>query len=194
MQVPELLLRTRGADATRAVAAALAAHLRPGDVVALTGELGAGKTCFVQGAATGLDVSVPVTSPTFVLVRTYPGRIPVVHCDVYRLDRLGDVLELGDEVLAPDVVTFVEWGDAIATLLPPDHLEVELTSLVAAPGGQRSDQGSVEARGGGASDPDGGAAVEDAVPERRIAVRLHGLTAARHDLLADALATWQEPA
>ncbi|MTV27229.1 tRNA (adenosine(37)-N6)-threonylcarbamoyltransferase complex ATPase subunit type 1 TsaE [Nitriliruptoraceae bacterium ZYF776] len=120
-------LRTTGPDDTRAIAAAVSAVLRPGDVVALSGELGAGKTCFVQGAASGLGVAAPITSPTFVLVRQYlDGRIPLVHCDVYRLDALRDVLDLGDEVLAPDVVTFIEWGDAVRALLPDDRLEVEL--------------------------------------------------------------------
>jgi tRNA threonylcarbamoyladenosine biosynthesis protein TsaE len=173
VEVPELHLRTTGPDATRAVAAVVARYLEAGDVVALTGELGAGKTCFVQGAATGLGVEAPVTSPTFVLVRTYVGRLPVVHCDVYRLDRLGDVLELGDEVLAPDVVTFVEWGDAIRTLLPPDHLEIELTA--------EADQGQGD-------DP-----APSEAPARRIVVRLRGRTAERRAALGDALATWQEP-
>ena len=122
-----LRLRTSGPEDTRGIAAAVAELLAPGDVVALSGELGAGKTCFVQGAARALGVEGRVTSPTFVLVRTYQGRVPVVHCDVYRLDRLHDVYDLGDEVLAPDVVTFVEWGDAVAPLLPEDRLEVEIT-------------------------------------------------------------------
>ncbi len=120
-------LRTLGPEQTREAAAALAELLEPGDVVVLSGDLGAGKTCFVQGAARGLGVEARVTSPTFSLVRTYPdGRIPVVHCDVYRLDRLHDVLDLGEEVLARDVVTFVEWGDAVGALLPHDRLDVDI--------------------------------------------------------------------
>lgn len=124
----ELSLRSPTPDQTRAVGAALAGLLEPGDVVALSGELGAGKTCLVQGAARALGVTGRVTSPTFTLVRTYlDAKVPIVHCDVYRLDRLQDVLDLGDEVLAPDVVTFVEWGDAIASLLPDERLDIELT-------------------------------------------------------------------
>jgi len=123
---PPLTLRTRGPDDTQAIAAAVAELLVPGDAVALSGELGAGKTCFVQGAARALGVEGRVTSPTFTLVRSYAGRLPVVHCDVYRLDRLRDVLDLGDDVLAPEVVTFVEWGDTITALLPDDRLDVEL--------------------------------------------------------------------
>jgi len=121
-----LELTTSGPDDTRAFAAALAPLLQPGDVVALSGDLGAGKTCFAQGAIRGLGVDARVTSPTFVLVRQYEGRLPIVHCDVYRLDRLQDVHELGDDVLAPEVVTFLEWADAVRPLLPDDRLEIEL--------------------------------------------------------------------
>jgi tRNA threonylcarbamoyladenosine biosynthesis protein TsaE len=128
MQAAALTVHTTGPDETREVAARVAALLRPGDAISLTGELGAGKTCFVQGAARALGVTGRVTSPTFMLLRHYPEATPpVVHCDVYRLDRLQDVLDLGDEVLASDVVTFIEWGDAVATLLPGDRLEVELS-------------------------------------------------------------------
>lgn len=126
MSVTRFDLRTSGPEDTRDLGAALAPLLLAGDVVALSGELGAGKTCFVQGAVRGLGVEARVTSPTFVLVRQYLGRLPVVHCDVYRLNRLQDVHDLGDEVLDPDVVTFLEWADAVAPLLPEDRLEVEL--------------------------------------------------------------------
>lgn len=121
-----IALRTRDAAETRTLATALADLLVAGDVVALSGELGAGKTCFVQGAAAALGVATTVTSPTFVLVRSYAGRVPLVHVDVYRLQRLQDVLDLGDEVFASDVVTFVEWGDAITSLLPEDRIDVEI--------------------------------------------------------------------
>lgn len=132
-----ITLRTSDAAETRRLAAALADLLAPGDVVALSGELGAGKTCFVQGAAAGLDVAATVTSPTFVLVRTYAGRLPLVHVDVYRLQRLQDVLDLGDEVFGADVVTFVEWGDAILSLLPDDRLDLEIVHVEDAGDAQR---------------------------------------------------------
>lgn len=113
---------------TREIAGLIAEALQPGDVVALTGELGAGKTVFVQGAAAALGVAERVTSPTFLLRRDYDGRLPVLHLDVYRLHDLQEVVELGyDEVLEGGFVTFVEWADAMAPLLPADHLEVELT-------------------------------------------------------------------
>lgn len=121
-----LTLATTDADATRTVGAAIAAHLQPGDAVSLAGELGAGKTCLVQGVARALGIDGRVTSPTFVLVKSYPGRLRLVHVDVYRLDQVQDVLDLGDEVFAPDAVTFVEWGDAVAAVLPDDRLDVEL--------------------------------------------------------------------
>src|SRR6266536_1144313 len=117
-----------GAEDMRALGEALAGVLVPGDVVALTGDLGAGQTTLVQGAARGLGVADgSVTSPTFTLVREYRGRWPVYHLDVYRLDRIQEVIDLGfEELLDPDGVAFVEWGDAIEGLLPSDHLELEL--------------------------------------------------------------------
>lgn len=121
-------LRTRSPQETRAVGAAVAGTLVPGDVVSLTGDLGAGKTCLVQGAAAALGVREPVTSPSFVLVREYRGSLPVYHLDVYRLDRLQEVIDLGfEDLLDPGGVVFVEWGSAIEALLPEAHLEVELT-------------------------------------------------------------------
>ncbi len=101
--------------------------LRAGDVVALTGEIGAGKTCFVQGAAAALGVTDRVTSPSFILRKEYRGeQLDVLHMDVYRLESLQEVLEVGfAEVGTASAVVFVEWGDAMAPLLPADHLEVE---------------------------------------------------------------------
>jgi tRNA threonylcarbamoyladenosine biosynthesis protein TsaE len=137
--VSSLLLRSTGPDDTRAIAGALAGHLVAGDLVALSGELGAGKTAFVQGAARALGVGERVTSPSFVLVKSYrDGRLPVVHVDVYRLGTLQDVLELGDEVLDPAGVTFLEWADAVAALLPEDRVEVEVVlAELDAPDGDR---------------------------------------------------------
>ena len=120
-------LVTQGPEQTRDAAAALAELLAPGDVVNLTGELGAGKTAFVQGAARALGVDGPVVSPTFVLVREYRGQMPIYHVDVYRLDRLQEVHDLGfEDLLDPTGVVFVEWGDAVEALLPDSHLRVEL--------------------------------------------------------------------
>jgi len=120
-------LQTRSAEETRAVGASLASLLEAGDVVSLTGDLGAGKTTLVQGAAGGLGVRDPVVSPTFTLVRQYRGTLAIYHLDVYRLDRIQDVMDLGfEEMLDQGGVVFVEWGDAIEALLPEDHVQVEL--------------------------------------------------------------------
>jgi tRNA threonylcarbamoyladenosine biosynthesis protein TsaE len=118
---------THSAAETRALAAEIGATLRPGDVVVLNGELGAGKTTFVKGLADGLGVVDAVTSPTFTIVQHYEGRVPVTHVDVYRLDRLQELHDLGFEELLDDGVTIIEWGDAVAPLLPRNRLEVRLT-------------------------------------------------------------------
>lgn len=122
-------LITRTADETRAVGAQLAGLLRPGDSIALTGELGAGKTTLVQGIAAGMGAEEHVASPTFTLIREYvTGRLPIAHVDVYRLERLQDVVDLAlDEVAADDGVLIVEWGDAVEELLSPHRLTIELT-------------------------------------------------------------------
>jgi tRNA threonylcarbamoyladenosine biosynthesis protein TsaE len=122
-------LRTETADDTRDVGEALASLLRPRDTVLLTGDLGAGKTTLVQGIGRALGVRDHVASPTFTLIREYDGRLPLAHVDVYRLDRVQDVLDLGlDEVGPPERVLLVEWGDAIEDVLGPDALRVELTA------------------------------------------------------------------
>jgi tRNA threonylcarbamoyladenosine biosynthesis protein TsaE len=122
-------LAARAAEDTRGIGAALAPLLRAGDAVALTGELGAGKTTFVQGVAKALGFDGVVASPTFTLVREY--RTPtllLVHADVYRLDRVQDVIDLGfADMLDEPGVLLVEWGDAVEALLPEDHLVIELT-------------------------------------------------------------------
>ena len=123
-------IRTATADDTRAAGRALAPLIRPGDALALTGELGAGKTTFVQGLAAGLGFAGHVVSPTFTLVREYEGRMRIHHVDVYRLERVQDVLDLGlDDATAEGGVLLVEWGDAVEGLLSPDHLVVTLTTL-----------------------------------------------------------------
>ena len=104
---------TASAAETEALAASVAARLRPGDVVLVSGELGAGKTTFVRGAARALGVEVPVTSPTFTLARRYEdGRLPISHLDLFRLAGLDDEEpELLAEELAGDRIAFVEWPE-----------------------------------------------------------------------------------
>jgi tRNA threonylcarbamoyladenosine biosynthesis protein TsaE len=119
--------RTHSPAETRALAAALAARLRPGDTIVLTGDLGAGKTTFVQGLASGLGITERVQSPTFVLVRRYEAPLPLVHVDLYRVETGAELLEMGlDDLLAEDAVVAIEWGTAAGRLLPSDRLEIRL--------------------------------------------------------------------
>jgi tRNA threonylcarbamoyladenosine biosynthesis protein TsaE len=123
----ELVLQAVDEADTTAIGAALAGILAPGDVVGLTGDLGAGKTRFVQGAAAALEVEDPVVSPTFMLVREYDGRVPVHHLDAYRLSGAAELEDLGiDEVLPADAVAFVEWADRVVDALPDSWLELAL--------------------------------------------------------------------
>ena len=124
---PQLEARTTSVDETRALGAALAELVRPGDVVVLAGDLGAGKTAFTQGVGLGLGVETRITSPTFTLAHVYEGRLTVHHLDVYRLDQLDEVLDLGlAELLDEGGLVVIEWGDAILPVLPADLLEVRL--------------------------------------------------------------------
>lgn len=124
-----LLATTSAVEETRDLATSVAGLARAGDVLVLAGDLGAGKTAFVQGFGRGLGVVDRITSPTFTLVHVYDGgRLPVHHLDVYRLDQLSEALDLGlAEMLEDGGVVLIEWGDAISPLLPHDYLEVRLT-------------------------------------------------------------------
>lgn len=110
---------------TLAVAGRLAAEVRPGDVVALSGPLGAGKTRFVGGLASGLGVEEQVASPSFVLMREYrSGFLPVIHVDVYRVGSINEFDDLDVFERAADGVLVIEWGDAVTAALPASHLTV----------------------------------------------------------------------
>jgi tRNA threonylcarbamoyladenosine biosynthesis protein TsaE len=120
-------LFTRSVDDTRAVAAAIEPLLKAGDVIVLSGDLGAGKTAFVQGLAKALGVIDRVTSPTFTLLQSYVGRLDLHHLDVYRLNNLGEVLDLDlPELLDGDAVVAIEWGEVVAPELPREYLRVRL--------------------------------------------------------------------
>jgi tRNA threonylcarbamoyladenosine biosynthesis protein TsaE len=123
-----LAARTRSSEETFSLAARVGTILRAGDVVALAGDLGMGKTVFAKGLACALGVDEVVVSPTFTLVREYEGRVPLVHVDVYRLDHLQELHDVGfDELLGGRAVTVVEWGDRVGALLPVERLGVLLT-------------------------------------------------------------------
>ena len=121
--VPALTLTTEAVEATEAIGRRLGRLAAAGDVIALCGELGAGKTAFVRGLARGLDVPPHlVASPTFTMVAEYGGRLPVYHIDLYRLDpAYADLLALREYVYGPGV-TAIEWSDR----LPPDALDAYL--------------------------------------------------------------------
>jgi tRNA threonylcarbamoyladenosine biosynthesis protein TsaE len=122
-----LELTTHSEDETRQVGAALAALVAPGDVVGLTGDLGAGKTRLVQGAMAALHSEDQVISPTFMLVREYDADLPVNHIDAYRLSGPAELEDLGlESVLDPEVVVFVEWADRVEAALAEGWLELRL--------------------------------------------------------------------
>jgi tRNA threonylcarbamoyladenosine biosynthesis protein TsaE len=121
-----LCARTDSVDGTRALAGALAAGVVDGDLILLTGDLGAGKTCFVQGFGEALGVTDRITSPTFTLISIHHGRLRLNHLDVYRLDDPLQILDLDLPELAEHGVTVIEWGEKIGPALPPDRLTVEL--------------------------------------------------------------------
>ncbi|HOO77709.1 MAG TPA: tRNA (adenosine(37)-N6)-threonylcarbamoyltransferase complex ATPase subunit type 1 TsaE [bacterium] len=122
---------TAGPEETARLGEDLARRLGPGSVVALTGELGAGKTCLASGIARGLGVRERyLPSPTFVLAREYAGRLPLYHLDFYRLGKGADFRGLGlDEYLFGEGVTVIEWADRAPELIPPGAVAVELEYL-----------------------------------------------------------------
>lgn len=138
---PDLELQLGSRGATRRLGRALASVLELGDLVVLEGDLGAGKTFLVRSIARGLGVptSVRITSPTFDLIHELPGRLPIFHVDLYRLDDPESVLDLGlQERVGRDVVALIEWGDRFAQQLGGEGLWVTLgLAGAAAPSGRR---------------------------------------------------------
>ena len=120
----------RSPEETQALGERLGRRLREGSVVGCTGELGAGKTCFLQGLARGLGVTADVTSPTFVLVNLYQGRLPVYHIDAYRTESLTELVDAGlEEMVHGSGVTLIEWADKILPLLPSTAITVAISGL-----------------------------------------------------------------
>jgi len=123
-------LTTISPEETEAAGAGLGATLKSGDVVALIGELGAGKTVFVQGLARALGVGTAATSPTFVLVNEYRGRVPVHHVDAYRTTSLAELMDLGiEEMMDGDGITVIEWAERVEPLLPARAVRVRIAGV-----------------------------------------------------------------
>jgi tRNA threonylcarbamoyladenosine biosynthesis protein TsaE len=126
-------IRLATVDDTRAFGRRLAGVLRPGDLLLLTGPLGAGKTALAQGIGAGLAVQGAVTSPTFVIARVHKGEIPLVHADAYRLgdaaDPRAEIDDLDLDASAADAVTLVEWGEGLVERLNDQYLQVRIDRL-----------------------------------------------------------------
>lgn len=122
-------IETRSVEETQALAQHLGERCQGGEVIALSGDLGTGKTSFVQGLARGLGVGRRVNSPTFTIVKEYQGRqLPLYHMDVYRLE--DELEELGlEEYMGGSGVTVIEWPERIAAQLPEEHLHIRLEKL-----------------------------------------------------------------
>lgn len=121
------IARTEGSEETRELGRALGELLAAGDVVALEGDLGAGKTVFAQGAALGLGFDGYVSSPTFVIVNEYAGRLPIYHVDLYRVSSEDELVDLGyREMFYGDGVALVEWADRVPGLLPDERIDIAM--------------------------------------------------------------------
>jgi tRNA threonylcarbamoyladenosine biosynthesis protein TsaE len=122
-----ITIRTTSAEETMSLGEELGKRLRPGDVVALFGDLGAGKTTLTKGIARGMGVAADVHSPTFTLIHEHPGPIPLYHIDLYRLANEEEVEWIGiDEYMCGDGVTIIEWADRMQSMLPPERLDIDL--------------------------------------------------------------------
>ena len=153
-----MTIRTRSREETIGFGRRLGERLGPGDVVALSGPLGSGKTTLTKGLAEGLGVAEPrwVTSPTFVLVHEYEGRLPIYHIDAYRLRGPADAEAMGtDEMFFGEGVAIVEWSERIAAALPDERLDIAMAiageterQLTLEPRGERYDRIIADLRGG----------------------------------------------
>lgn len=117
-------------EETRKIGRDIAKRLKKGDIIAIFGELGAGKTCLVQGIIQGLDIDDWASSPSFTLINEYYGKFPVYHLDLYRLKSMEEILALGiEEYLFGDGVVIIEWANKIKDLIPPGAIEIDIFPL-----------------------------------------------------------------
>ena len=122
-----MFLKSHSTEETMEFGASLAVHLMPGDIILLTGDLGAGKTTFTKGIAKGLSVEQTVTSPSFTIMNQYQGNLPLYHFDLYRIDDPDEFLELGlEEFLFGEGISVIEWSEKLPEL-PSEFLKAALT-------------------------------------------------------------------
>jgi len=122
-----LTIITKSPEETKKLGKELSKLVKPGDLIAFYGELGAGKTCFIQGISQELEVKGYVTSPSFTIVNEYQGRIPIYHFDLFRLDNTEEILELGyEEYFYGEGLTVIEWAERIEQLLPKEYLKIDI--------------------------------------------------------------------
>lgn len=122
-----LSIITKSSEETKNLGEELSKLTKPGDLLAFYGELGAGKTCFIQGISRGLKVKDYVTSPSFTIINEYQGKIPIYHFDLFRLNNAEEILGLGyEEYFYGEGLTVIEWAEKIEQLLPKEHLKIEI--------------------------------------------------------------------
>jgi len=123
-------IKTNSAEETIALGEKLGERLRPGDVIALFGDLGAGKTTLTKGIAKGMNLPADIHSPTFTLIHEHPGVVPLYHIDLYRLSGDTEVEAIGiEEYIYSDGVTIIEWADRMKSLLPIERLDIDLRMM-----------------------------------------------------------------
>jgi len=123
-------LISRSPEETQRLGTYIGQLAMPGDIYLLVGNLGAGKTCLTQGIAWGLDIKEYTLSPSFVIVRELYGRLPLYHIDLYRLDHIEEIADLGlDDYLYGHGVCVIEWAEKGLTLMPPEHLMIQISYL-----------------------------------------------------------------
>jgi tRNA threonylcarbamoyladenosine biosynthesis protein TsaE len=122
--------QTQSPEETQSIGKQIGGNLQAGDIIALIGELGAGKTCLTQGIARGIGIASHevVNSPSYTLINEYAGNIPIYHIDLYRLEHHGEIVDLGlDEYLEGSGICIIEWADRMAELLPAKHIQITMT-------------------------------------------------------------------
>jgi len=125
-----LLTETKTPEETERAGFELSKKLNPNDIVALYGELGSGKTCFVKGIARGLNVSLPVKSPSFTIINEYPGEVPLFHIDFYRMEKSAEIEDIGwAEYFDTGGIVIIEWAERVKNMLPSERIDVYLYIL-----------------------------------------------------------------